>query len=186
MPQLLFFIKLLLVHYTTQSLAGIQADRGSDVSLPCLYDDIESIDFINVVWYKLNNQDRNGIVRRKKRGNVTQFYSFGRTADFGDKYSLLLPNVTPEDSGKYDCFISANIGGTNLNSEVYLTVQDSVTPATASPSPNAQVMELSVLWSILGYMTVGLVKVFLSIISVWVIGVVTSRRWKRRERSTFL
>ncbi|CAB1414813.1 unnamed protein product [Pleuronectes platessa] len=159
MPMLAFFIELLLVHYTTQSSAGIQAVCGGDVSLPCRYEDIESINFISVTWYKVN---------------------------FGDKYSLMLRNVTPEDSGNYDCYIAANIGGTNRNSYVYLTVQDCVTPTTSSPPPNAQVKELSNLWSILGFVTVGLVKVILSIISIWVIGVITSRRSKRRERSGFL
>ncbi|XP_062248785.1 uncharacterized protein LOC133957298 isoform X2 [Platichthys flesus] len=123
MPMLAFFIKLLLVHYTTQSTAGIQAVCGGDVSLPCLYEDIESMDFISLAWYKLNNQSRNGIIRWKTRGNVTSAYSLARAADFGDKYSLMLRNVTPEDSGNYDCYISANIGGTNRNSYVYLTVQ---------------------------------------------------------------
>ncbi|XP_062248788.1 uncharacterized protein LOC133957298 isoform X4 [Platichthys flesus] len=186
MPMLAFFIKLLLVHYTTQSTAGIQAVCGGDVSLPCLYEDIESMDFISLAWYKvsrplqLNNQSRNGIIRWKTRGNVTSAYSLARAADFGDKYSLMLRNVTPEDSGNYDCYISANIGGTNRNSYVYLTVQDCVTPTTSSPPPNAQVKELSVLWSILGFVAVGLIKVILSIISIWVIGVIASRQSKRR------
>ncbi|XP_053281463.1 uncharacterized protein LOC128442876 isoform X3 [Pleuronectes platessa] len=157
MPMLAFFIELLLVHYTTQSSAGIQAVCGGDVSLPCRYEDIESINFISVTWYKLNNQSRNGIILRKKRENRTTAFTSARASDFGDKYSLMLRNVTPEDSGNYDCYIAANIGGTNRNSYVYLTVQDCVTPTTSSPPPNAQV-----------------------------IGVITSRRSKQRERSGFL
>ncbi|XP_053281462.1 uncharacterized protein LOC128442876 isoform X2 [Pleuronectes platessa] len=123
MPMLAFFIELLLVHYTTQSSAGIQAVCGGDVSLPCRYEDIESINFISVTWYKLNNQSRNGIILRKKRENRTTAFTSARASDFGDKYSLMLRNVTPEDSGNYDCYIAANIGGTNRNSYVYLTVQ---------------------------------------------------------------
>ncbi|XP_060931415.1 uncharacterized protein LOC133005677 [Limanda limanda] len=186
MPQLAFFIKLLLVYYTTQRAAGIQAVCGGDASLPCLYEDIESIAFISVAWYKLNNQSKNGILRRKKRENVTSAYRFARPAAFGDKYSLMLRNVTPEDSGKYDCSLSADIGGTNRNSLVDLTVQDCVTPTTWSPPPSEPVKELPILWSILGYVTVGLVKVVLSIICIWVISVITSRRSKRRERRGFL
>lgn len=41
---------------------------------------------------------------------------------FGEKYSLFIPSVTPEDSGSYECFISAKIGGQNLYLQVGLTV----------------------------------------------------------------
>lgn len=41
---------------------------------------------------------------------------------FGEKYSLMLLGVTPEDSGSYECAISANIGGRNLDVRVALVV----------------------------------------------------------------
>lgn len=50
------------------------------------------------------------------------YYNFTRHAWFGEKYSLLLPRVTPEDSGSYECAINANVGGRNLNLEVNLIV----------------------------------------------------------------
>lgn len=75
------------------------------------------------LWFQqLENQRKIGIVRRGKSGTSPQYYNFTRMAMFGEEYSLFIPSVTPEDSGSYECAISANIGGQNLNLKVVLTV----------------------------------------------------------------
>ncbi|XP_035501836.1 uncharacterized protein LOC118317335 [Scophthalmus maximus] len=181
MLQTVFFIKLLLLRYAAQSQV---ADCNQDVSLECPYDDIDGRDFLSVTWYKLNNEQRIGIIRRKKGSNETQPYNFTRPAKFGEKYSLLLPGVTPEDSGSYDCSISAKIGGKNLNQQINLTINECVTQAeqfnATLPSHVKDVKVLPVMWSILGYVAVGLVKVLLSLISIWIIQIWSSRRWQHR------
>ncbi|XP_069382988.1 CD83 antigen [Paralichthys olivaceus] len=184
MSQTVFLIQLLLVHFTTtQSIKTIQSDCGENVSLRCPYDDMDSIDFISVAWYKFKNQRREGIARRKRKENGTVPYSLDSSAKIGDTYSLLLHNVTPEDSGTYDCALNANIGGQNLNSMVNLTVSECETPKTSVPPINKQAEDLSVLWSILGYVTVALVKILLSLITALVIRVMDSRKPKDKWRS---
>lgn len=75
------------------------------------------------LWFEqLEKQKKHGIVRKGKSDTSTQNYNFTRVATFGEKYSLFIPNVTPEDSGNYECAISANVGGQNLNLGVDLTV----------------------------------------------------------------
>ncbi|XP_040008803.1 uncharacterized protein LOC120803881 [Xiphias gladius] len=189
MSQRIFFIKLLLVQYTTQTQTGIQAHCNDNVSLECPGGDIDSMDFLSVTWYKLNSDKKHGIVRRGKDDTVTQHYTFRRTAKFGEKYSLFLPSVTPEDSGDYDCSISANIGGQNLNFKVQLTVHECLTQAEvttvttvtqSTPPCHKQDEELPVMWIIIGYVPVALVKIISCLISIWVIRIRSSKRRKHR------
>ena len=49
-------------------------------------------------------------------------YDFNRTAYLTDENSLLLPDLTPEDSGIYECQIGAKVGGQNTESVVVLEV----------------------------------------------------------------
>lgn len=59
----------------------------------------------------------------KRRGRDEPYvYSSSPQVEFGEKYSLTLLGVTPEDSGSYECAINANIGGQNLKSTVNLVV----------------------------------------------------------------
>lgn len=68
------------------------------------------------------SEKRHGIIRFSKNGMSPQNYSFIRPARFGERYSLFLTSVTPEDSGSYECAISANVGGQNQNLQVNLIV----------------------------------------------------------------
>lgn len=74
------------------------------------------------LFEQLHDQKQHGIIRRGKGDEATQYYDFTRLASFGEKNSLLLPRVTPEDSGSYECAISANVRGRNLNLQVDLIV----------------------------------------------------------------
>ncbi|XP_030195337.1 uncharacterized protein LOC115530754 isoform X4 [Gadus morhua] len=58
---------------------------------------------------------------RRSRGQIWP-YDFNRTAYLTDENSLLLPDLTPEDSGTYECLIGANPGGKNSKSTVILEV----------------------------------------------------------------
>lgn len=63
-----------------------------------------------------------GILRKNKGESKTTFLQTNQKAEFGENYSLLLPSVTPDDSGAYECAISAKLGGKNLHFKVNLTV----------------------------------------------------------------
>lgn len=78
------------------------------------------------VFKQLHGEKRQGIIRRVKGENGTKFLNFTRPASFGKKYSLLLPSVTDEDSGTYECTISANIGGKNMNLLINLIVNGKI------------------------------------------------------------
>ncbi|CAK6963800.1 uncharacterized protein LOC128357402 [Scomber scombrus] len=180
----ILFIKLLLVHYAMQTQTNIQKNCHDDVSLECKDDDNRGREFISVAWYKVNDQlKKKGIIRKNKGDESPQPYKFNRTVMFGENHSLFLSNVTTEDSGIYVCSISAVVGGQNVNPTVNLTVHACMTqaPPTAvtmlalnttqdsEPLSPKHVEDLPVMWSIVGYVAVGLAKIFLSLITIWVI-----------------
>lgn len=61
------------------------------------------------------------IAKRRDR-EVPFVYSTSPQVVFGEKYSLTILSVTPEDAGSYECTIHANIGGQNRNTKVDLVV----------------------------------------------------------------
>ncbi|KAM9350799.1 uncharacterized protein ABDE67_008097 [Symphorus nematophorus] len=157
------------------------------------------MNFLSVTWYQISNQKKHGIIRKGKADDSIQNYNFTRPASFGEEYSLLLTRVTPEDSGIYECAISANVGGQNINRQVELIVHDvcvtHVTKAELTTVPSVlnvtqpsrlcqkQFKDLPVMWSIIGYVLVGLAKIILSLISIWVMRAVhnrSARRWQHK------
>lgn len=188
------FIKLLLVHYTTQSITETRINCYEDVSLKCPGVDSDSMRFLSLSWYKLDGQNKpQGIIRRLKGIETPQNYNFSRPATFGRNFSLLLQKVTPEDSGSYQCSISANVGRQNQDHKVELIVNVCVTEANLTTPTNVlnttqpdllcqkQVEDLPVMWTVIGYVAVGLSKIILSLISIWVIRAVSSRSSRQRQ-----
>ncbi|XP_054465784.1 uncharacterized protein LOC129100230 [Anoplopoma fimbria] len=192
MSQKVLFIKLLLLHYATLSRPQIYANCNEDATVMCPVLDIDSMDFMSVAWYKIN-QTKIGIIRKGKDNKTMRYSNFIRSIKprFGEKHSLLIPSVTPEDSGTYECEISANIGGQNQYLEVQLTVYECETDMTTITTvlnatlPNLLCHkpeeDIPVMWSILGYSAVGFVKIILSLISIQVIQAVRMRSSRRRQ-----
>ncbi|KAM9856147.1 uncharacterized protein ACBR49_002276 [Aulostomus maculatus] len=183
--KLLLLLLLLLVYYATQTQAEVQANCGEDVSLECPGVDVTSMTFLSVTWYKVNNKGKKGIVRKYKEESVARLFGFPRPAQFGEKLNLFLPNVSPEDSGTYECAISAPVGGQNLYPSVNLSVPVCVTQADLLTTKNVRNTtadqqckkqeELPVTWSIVGYLAVGGGKIVLSLFSIWVINKLSLR-----------
>lgn len=93
----------------------------------CASQPLISLDF----WLleQFQNQTKHAIIRRGKADGRTLTYKFNRPAEFGKNLGLLLRNVTPLDSGGYECAISANVMGQNLNLQVNLVVNGESRPS---------------------------------------------------------
>uniref|UniRef100_A0A3Q3WSF7 Ig-like domain-containing protein n=1 Tax=Mola mola TaxID=94237 RepID=A0A3Q3WSF7_MOLML len=192
MSQTVLFIKLLLVHCAAKNRAETYANCREDVQLKCPHVDTDAESFLSVTWYKLHNQKKHGIIRRNKGNEETHYYDFHRLASFGENNSLLLPDVTPKDSGNYECAVNANVGGKNLNHRVNVIINVCVTKADLMTITNTlnttqsflyHAEDLPVMWSIIGCVAVGLTKIIISLISIWVIRAVRIRSSRRRQHN---
>uniref|UniRef100_A0A1A8F6M7 Ig-like domain-containing protein n=1 Tax=Nothobranchius korthausae TaxID=1143690 RepID=A0A1A8F6M7_9TELE len=187
MLQVTLLISLLLVHHTTQS-HEVQKGCGEDAQLWCseIEDHGPGMDFIAVAWYKVE-KEKWGILRLRKDEPLenAQTFDFRREAMMGEKYSLVLPRVTPNDSGFYQCDVNAKVGGQNKERKVQLTVHECVPPTeptqrvsalnVTQPTPPCSVMDMPIAWSLASYGAVAVVKIILSLLSIWVIRIISSR-----------
>ncbi|XP_029478190.1 uncharacterized protein LOC115102408 isoform X2 [Oncorhynchus nerka] len=167
----------------------IQVDCNEDISMKC--DAIEDKSYRSITWYKLNN--RTGIIRRSD-DEKPQFYEFPRPARFGMKDSLVLPRVRPEDAGNYLCLIRANIGQTNRESKVTLSVStdcgiQTTVAGTAwqgvthtTPQCTMHLVEVSVIWTLCGFLILGLVKITLCLISMQVVRNIKRRHGRGKQQ----
>ncbi|XP_034027513.1 uncharacterized protein LOC117511703 [Thalassophryne amazonica] len=183
MLQTVLFIKLLLVHYSTQSLTEVHSNCSEDVSLQCPV--VSSQKFFSLMWYMLDeNSQRKAIIRISD--NKTKVYNLSRPVQFGQNYSLFLPSAKHEDSGLYECFIGGFIGQRNLNHIVKLIVTECVSQTHGTPVTDDQLNmttsteDVSLMWSLTGYAIMGLIKILLSLISIKVIKSVHTRSSKRQ------
>lgn len=76
----------------------------------------------SLVASKLDKGRKVGLIMRRQDRPQSFAYSSPSPVAFGEKHSLRLFNVTPEDSGSYECVGNAHIGGRNLNIKVELVV----------------------------------------------------------------
>ncbi|XP_013991684.1 uncharacterized protein isoform X2 [Salmo salar] len=167
----------------------IQVDCNEDISMKC--DAIQDKSYRSITWYKLNN--RTGIIRRSD-DEKPQFYEYPRLARFGVMDSLVLPRVRPEDAGTYLCLIRANIGQTNRESIVTLNVStDCVIQTTVAVTAwqnvthstlqrTMHVVEVSVIWTLCGFLILGLVKIALCHISMEVVRKIKRRHSRRKQQ----
>ncbi|XP_076131872.1 uncharacterized protein LOC143114243 isoform X3 [Alosa pseudoharengus] len=145
----------------------------SNVSLPCEAGRVGP-KFRSLTWYKLQN--RTGILR--SRADNTTLYSYHRQAALGGEGQLILPRVTPNDSGIYECLLRANLGGHNLESSVSLSVNACIEPLTVTPirrdwtvqkSPLLDVLEVHAGWAALGFISLSLLKIILCVVVIKVL-----------------
>ncbi|KAK5609044.1 hypothetical protein CRENBAI_016921 [Crenichthys baileyi] len=174
---------LLLVQITTQSHPReVLKNCNDDVTLECPV--LSSMDFFSLTWYK----DNTPIIRRRK--HVTQSSNFSRDAELRENLGLFLPKVKPTDSGTYKCDIKANVGQQNKEGRVSLTVTECVTqiePTTMTKTVNSTwsslplpVKDFPFTWSVTGYLSVAIAKILLSLISIQMLRILSSRRQKNR------
>ncbi|KAG9270883.1 hypothetical protein AMEX_G15889, partial [Astyanax mexicanus] len=99
---------------TLEGTDHFKASCNDDVILPCRVRD-QTEKYRYVIWYR----DNSAIIKRKNN-DLTLFNN--STASLGVKESLVLWRVKPYDSGKYQCFLAADIGAKDAESQVTLTV----------------------------------------------------------------
>ncbi|XP_058860434.1 uncharacterized protein LOC131702176 [Acipenser ruthenus] len=193
----LFLCAMVLRSISSQHHDTVTAQCGDTVSLPCRAIE-RSSSYRTATWYKMNSTHQTGILR-KASSKVTPYILFNRKASLGEREALVLSDVRPGDSGMYQCYLSAQLGGTNQQTSIHLEVQECVTAlstspvqwvssATLSPSGNTtarcelQVTEVSISMLVVGFAGVGLIKVVLSVcITVGCLGVL-ERRKERYDR----
>ncbi|XDV40625.1 hypothetical protein PO909_009669 [Leuciscus waleckii] len=107
----------------------IRAVIGEDVELPCAAKSKAGVQYRSVTWYKVVEgppQTITGLVRlTEKNGKVEKYKGVEREVELLEKtQSLLLSNVTAQDSGIYKCFLSAPLGHQNQEGKIVLKVYE--------------------------------------------------------------
>lgn len=93
----------------------ILAECNEDISLPCKVSK-QGGTYRYMVWY------RNDTAIIKRKLNDVIFYNKSSPASLGVRDSLVLQNVQTSDSGYYQCFLAADVGQKDRQSDVSLTV----------------------------------------------------------------
>ncbi|KAK3552009.1 hypothetical protein QTP70_031605 [Hemibagrus guttatus] len=104
---------------------------GEDVLLRCMATSKPGVQYRTVIWYKVSeapSHQLTGLVMKRlthHNSSVQKYKGVERDLKLlGDSQSLILPNVTLEDAGRYRCFLSAPLGHQNQEGEVHLRVYD--------------------------------------------------------------
>ncbi|CAL8250275.1 unnamed protein product [Arctogadus glacialis] len=148
---LLIYVKLALLHLATSS-PEIVGNCKENATLKC--DGIIKGSFNSITWTKMPSSR---IIRRSR--DKIQHYQFNRTADLTDENSLLLPDLTPEDSGTYECQIGAKVGGQNTFFKVVLEV-----PVCVTEPPTPEPPDLPIPQTVGCFLVICLLKLLLPII----------------------
>ncbi|XP_018975050.1 CD83 antigen-like [Cyprinus carpio] len=104
---------------------------GEDAVLSCAAKSKPDVQYRSVIWYKVSEEPSHllsGLVRKrltKNNGTVEKYKGVEREVELlENSMSLLLSNVTAEDSGIYKCFLSAPLGHQNQDGEIVLKVDE--------------------------------------------------------------
>ncbi|XP_027022346.2 uncharacterized protein LOC113655790 isoform X2 [Tachysurus fulvidraco] len=165
MPEGIWAWTLVLVLHCCSVLSqhSILAKCNEDISLPCSVSE-QGGTYRYMVWY------RNDTAIIKKKLNDVTFYNKSSPASLGVRDTLVLQNVQTSDSGYYQCFLAADVGQRDRQSDVSLTVSECVTVRPTWISTEDQctldVVEVSIMWSLLGFTLISISKVILCTIIV--------------------
>ncbi|XP_016148048.1 CD83 antigen [Sinocyclocheilus grahami] len=104
---------------------------GEDAVLSCAAKSKPDVQYRSVIWYKVSEEPSqllSGLVRKRlteNNGTVQKYKAVEREVELLESsMSLLLSNVTAEDSGIYKCFLSAPLGHQNQEGEIVLKVDE--------------------------------------------------------------
>ncbi|KAL1259809.1 hypothetical protein QQF64_010386 [Cirrhinus molitorella] len=129
-----FIICLVILAVAEGVRQEIRFVSGQDAVLRCEAKSKPEVQYRWVTWYKVSEEPSHlltGIVRKKLTENnstVEKYKGVEREVKLlENSMSLLLSNVTEEDSGIYKCFLSAPLGHQNQEGEIVLNVIEHTT-----------------------------------------------------------
>lgn len=174
----LLFITSALLCGMLDGMDSIEGNCNDVIRLPCEATS-RTKNYRYSMWYKITKQEKLAIIK-KKTNNITTYNNY--SASFGDNETLELHSVNPLDSGVYECYLAAAIGGQNVESSIRLNISEctyltTLRPTTA-PCPELQV---PVSWALLGFSLISLVKIILCIVTVGVCNQVVFKRIQRKQ-----
>ncbi|XP_059364223.1 putative butyrophilin subfamily 2 member A3 [Carassius carassius] len=129
------FIACLIILAVTEGVRHeIRFFLGEDAVLSCAAKTKPDVQYRSVTWYKVSeepSQQLSGLVRKRlteNSGDVKKYKGVQRDVRlFESSMSLLLSNVTAEDSGIYKCFLTAPLGHQNQEGVIVLKVDEHAT-----------------------------------------------------------
>ncbi|ROJ29342.1 CD83 antigen [Anabarilius grahami] len=130
-----YFSEFIVCLVTFAVAEGVKPDivviTGEDAVLPCAAKSKEGVQYRSVIWYKVAegpSRTLTGLVMKrltKNDGKVQKYKGVEREVELLESTkSLILSNVTAEDSGIYSCFLSAPLGHQNQEGKIVLNVNE--------------------------------------------------------------
>ncbi|XP_074510522.1 uncharacterized protein LOC141779538 [Sebastes fasciatus] len=113
----------------TGGLLEVEAVFGDDSTLECTAEPKPGVQYIAVRWYKVGEPPLprlSGLLTRDLPDGPTRWYTgLEREVELlRDSRNVLLPNVTCDDGGLYQCHLAAPVGEQNREGQVLLTLTD--------------------------------------------------------------
>nr|XP_055024417.1 uncharacterized protein LOC129414397 isoform X3 [Misgurnus anguillicaudatus]XP_055024418.1 uncharacterized protein LOC129414397 isoform X3 [Misgurnus anguillicaudatus] len=174
----LLFITSALLCGTLDGMDSIEGNCNDVIRLPCKATS-RTNKYRYSMWYKVIKQERIAIIK-KKNYNISTYNNY--SASLGDKETLVLHSVNPLDSGVYECYLAADVGGQNVESSVRLNISECTYLTTLRPTTApCHELQLPVSWVLLGFSLISLVKIILCIVSVGVCNQVVFKRIQRKQ-----
>nr|XP_015212626.1 PREDICTED: CD83 antigen-like [Lepisosteus oculatus] len=128
LPTLVFVSGLIGVPSSGAPVLEVEESCGGDTVLTCVVTPEPGVQYRSVSWYKVTeglNPLLTGVIKNNLLKNSSRKYiGFNRTVELlqDGSLSLVLRNITEEDSGKYSCFLSAPLGKQNKEGYISLRV----------------------------------------------------------------
>ncbi|XP_048008925.1 CD83 antigen [Megalobrama amblycephala] len=130
-----YLSEFILCLVTFAVVEGVKPDivviTGEDAVLPCAAKSKEGVQYRSVIWYKVAegpSRTLTGLVMKRlteNDGKVQKYKGVEREVELLESTkSLILSNVTAEDSGIYSCFLSAPLGHQNQEGKIILNVNE--------------------------------------------------------------
>ncbi|XP_051525243.1 uncharacterized protein LOC127424264 isoform X2 [Myxocyprinus asiaticus] len=182
----LLFVTAALHCEILEGMDSIEGKCNDEIILPCKATD-QTDKYRYAIWRKKNTHGAPDTpIIKKKNHNITHYYMLTSVSLKG-KESLELHNVMPSDSGVYECYLAADVGGRNQASLIRLNISECVHVRTVYPTTMVTnmscpaVVEFSVPWAVLGLSLFSLAKIILCIVAVGVCDQVIFKRLRRKQ-----